>query len=237
MNKGKKIILFLVLCLSGFFAKAQEKQERSDAWFLLLNHYNINEKWSVGNEFHWRQTNFLSDKSQLILRPFVNYKINKNVIATAGYSYLLNFADTNPASDVNLPEHNIWEQVTLKHSSGKLKFSHRYRVEHRFRGTYNADLTEIEEYKFTNRGRYRLTLKHPIGEKYFVHVFDELWFNLGENFDQVDFDRNWLYLGLGRKVFDHGNIQLGYVHQYIKSNNDLYFVRPTVQLTVQYDFN
>ncbi|WP_196895667.1 DUF2490 domain-containing protein [Aureivirga marina] len=236
MTKGKTLILLCILCFSSFIVKAQEKEKQSEAWFLLLNHYKINEKWSIGNEVHWRQTNFLKDKSQLILRPFVNYNISKSVIGTVGYSYLLNYSDTNELTDVNQPEHNVWEQITLKHGDGKLKFAHRYRLEHRFRGVYNVELTEIEEYKFTNRARYRLTVKHPIGQKYFVQAFNELWFNLGENFDNIDFDRNWLYLGLGRKVFENGNIQLAYVHQYIKKNADLYFIRPTVQMTIQYDF-
>ena len=118
----KRISLLLILasitCLS---TKAQDDIHGDpEVWFLLLNHYEINEKWTVGNEIHIRRTNWLSDQKQFILRPFVNFKPGESVIYTAGYSYI----STEPYGEypllATLAEHNFWEQVTVNQLLGNL---------------------------------------------------------------------------------------------------------------------
>ncbi len=215
---------------------SQAVDRQSEAWFLLLNNYEINDKWNIGNEFHWRHTNFLSDKAQMIIRPYVDYNYNSNLTLTAGYSYLLNFSDTNDLTDVNRPEHNYWEQITLKHKVSKVQFKHRYRLEHRHIGVYNNELTEIAKYNFTNRFRYRISINYPINEHFYFHGFNELWLNLGDKYRQIALDRNWLYGGIGRKINGHAGIELAYLYQFIRFNNSEVSKRPTIQLTVKYDF-
>ncbi|WP_406658499.1 DUF2490 domain-containing protein [Marinoscillum sp.] len=219
--------------------KAQITETYTDAWFLLLNDYKVNERWTIGNELHWRNVNFLKDKEQLLIRPYVDYHVNENVVFTAGYTYIRSYPYRELAVPLTRPEHNIWEQVTLNHSANKFTFSHRYRLEHRFQGLFSlgdADVFEVDGYQFSNRFRYRFTVRHPIGEKYFIHVFDELWIRTDDNFQNANFDRNWLYLGLGRNLTAHSNIQLAYLHQMIRLNALLNERHPTLQLTYQHRF-
>ncbi|MEQ9301201.1 MAG: DUF2490 domain-containing protein [Cyclobacteriaceae bacterium] len=219
--------------------KAQVTEDYTDAWFLLLTDYKVNERWTLGNELHWRNVNFLKDKEQLLVRPYVDYHANENVTFSAGYTYIRSYPYRQEAFKITRPEHNVWEQVTLQHGSGKFTLSHRYRLEHRFQGVFRPDDSgqfEVDGYEFTNRFRYRFTLKHPIGEKYFLHIFDELWVKADDDFQNAHFDRNWLYLGLGRKLGTHSNVQIAYLHQMIRLNALLYERHPTLQLTYQHRF-
>lgn len=235
----KKIALYAVFgfCLIDG-VRSQETHGDAEFWFFLLNNYQINEKWSVGNELHVRQTNFLSDPKQFLLRPFVNYKPGESVVYSLGYSFIQTHPyGKYPLPDVK-PEHNFWEQITLIQGVGKTKIAHRYRMEHRYQGNLVAQAGgdyEVEGFKFSNRFRYRLTLKKPIGEQYFMHLFDELWITLDDKFRQASYNQNWIYLGVGRKIA-HGNVQLAYLHQHASSGG-VVERHPTLQFTIQYDFN
>ncbi len=157
---------------------------------------------------------------------------------SVGYSYIRSFPYRSEVIQLARPEHNVWEQLTLKHQSGKRSITHRYRLEHRSQGVLveTANEPKVESYAFSNRFRYRLTMKHPIGERYFIHAFDEVWVRMNDDFGQGKFDRNWLYVGLGRKIKKGANIQLAYLHQSIQLTDGDYERHPTLQLTLQYDF-
>ncbi|WP_121665402.1 DUF2490 domain-containing protein [Mesonia aquimarina] len=236
-QKGLLIFLICFYCLKG---KAQETETYNDAWFFLLNNFQINEKWSAGSEIHWRNTNFLADKQQLILRPFLTFTQNENFNYTMGYSYLRSYPYTETAIPAPKPEHNIWEQVVINQNHKKLSFSHRFRLEHRFQGDLlqtSAGDYEVDGFSFSNRFRYRFTIQRPITEKLFIHVFDELWINMADDFQNPDYDRNWFYAGLGYKIFDNGNVQLGYIHQNIKKSEQLFESHPTLVTTFIYNFD
>ena len=207
----KSFRLIVILLLIPFLANSQVK--KNDVWFLLLNHYEINSDWSVGNEFHYRLTDFLKTNKQIIIRPFVTFS-NKDIDYTIGYSYINNFSTI---------ENNIWEQISLNHESNKIKYSHRFRLEHRFVNN------------FSNRFRYRFTLKYPISNKWFFNLFDEIWIKTDSKFRNPEYDRNWIYFGVGYKPINNSNIQLAYLHQNTNIGID-YMINPTIQLSFQYDF-
>lgn len=233
----KKLILVALLISGLSNAKGQEVEGEMNVWFFMLNHYSVNEKWRVGNEIHVRRYDWVKDQEQFLIRPFVDYILNKDVTFTAGYTYIKTSSFGPLPSGITVPENNIWEQVTLNHMVGKLLISHRLRQEHRWVGEIEGDPStglEIDGTHFTNRFRYRLTLRHDLGEKWFAHVFDEFWFHQ-DGMKPERFDRNWFYAGLGYRVAKSGNVQLGYMGQRIKVG-DNFLEMPTIQLMFQYDF-
>ncbi len=242
----RKIIIVAVLgvlmVFTGIPLKAQAPlvHGNPNAWFLLLNHYRFAPKWRIGNEFHIRRDDWLKDQQQLLIRPYLEYKLSDKVDLTAGYTYILTGTYGDFANPINQPEHNIWEQLVIKNKIGKNSISHRYRLENRFRGNIaTSQIGEdfIDGYSFSNRFRYRLTYKRPLSDLLFVHVFDEVWINMSNKFQIRSFDRNWLYAGLGAKFLDGGNVQLAYVHQWGENNPSRFEQHHTLQLTIQYDFN
>lgn len=232
----RKLIVIMVVLLSHTVIKAQVYHGSGEVWFLLLNHYKMDDKWTIGNELHLRRTDGLSNMKQFILRPFVNYKPGSNAVYTVGYSLIT----THPYGDFPLdrvkPEHNFWEQFTLSQNLGKASISHRYRIEHRFQGDIvepTPEEFEIDGYDFSHRFRYRFTLKRPISEEYFLNGFNELWISMDKRIKTGNLSQNWLYLGIGRNI-KNGNIQLAYLRQH--SIGARVEKRSTLQFTLQYDF-
>ncbi len=242
----KKSILFIFLGLTFAFqttslkAQAVEIHGKPNVWFLLLNHYKVTPKLRIGNEFHIRRDDWLKDQQQLLIRPYLDYKLHEKFHVTAGYTYIR----TSPYGKYPLlipqPEHNVWEQFVINNKIEKNEISHRFRIEHRFRGrieTSRAGEGFIGGFSFTNRFRYRLTYKRPLSELLFVNVFDELWVNQSNRFQIQSFDRNWFYAGLGMNFLETGNVQLAYLHQWAQNNPTRFEQHQSIQVTVQYDFN
>jgi len=233
--------LILLGCLCAWFnpIQAQEVFGKSDVWFLLLNHVKLSEKVSLGNEFHIRRDDWIKDQEQLLIRPYVDYKVNENTIVSVGYTFIRTSPYGKYPLAITKPENNFWEQVTLKQTLGKLNISHRYRLEHRFKGrivTNGSGASEIRGADYANRFRYRLIAKRNLTEKLFLHAFDEIWFNISKEVRPESLDRNWFFAALGWRAFTDGNIQLGYLKQWIKLSDDRFERHPTLQVVVQRDF-
>lgn len=177
MHKFYTLIILLTFLLSNKI-QAQETHGNPQVWYLVLANHDFNDRWSVGNEFHMRYDDWHNDKQTLIIRPFVNYKIVDGAMATVGYSFVQNYPyGFYPAPD-NASEHNVWEQITLNNAYGKVSVSHRYRWEHRFvekLNVQNDGSVASDGFDYSNRFRYRLTVRFPLSEKYFINVFDELF--------------------------------------------------------------
>ena len=218
--------------------QVQEVHGNPNVWFLALNHVKIGERWKIGNELHVRRDAWLRDQQQFLERPYVVFKIREGVSAVAGYTYIL----TSPYGDYPLPiaqpEHNVWEQITLDHQYEKLRVSHRFRMEHRWRGQLASlvnDEVIVDGYGFSNRARYRLTMSRDFTPELFWVAFDELWVNFNNRMQLTSFDRNWVFAALGYRFVQHGNIQLGYLHQWGRNSDLRYERHHTVQLVIQYD--
>lgn len=229
------LVLFFIL-ISFLPTRAQEVHGEPDVWFLLLNHYKINDSWSVGNEFHMRYSDYLNEEEQLLIRPFVNFHANPNVVLTAGYTFINTYPYGKYPLPANKPENNFWEQVTVIQDVNKTNIQHRYRWEHRWQGDLVQNGVngpfEVDGFSYSNRFRYRLTVRRPISDKFFINIFDELWIGMDQKLRNVAYDRNWLYLALGYQITDKISVQTAYLHQYVKNSPDRYEKHPSLQITV-----
>lgn len=234
-----RVFLVITLFFAALPSQAQETDTYSDAWLFLNTKFKLNDKWSAANELHWRMTDFVGKKQQLLIRPFMTYKHNETVGFSVGYSFALSYPYSSDILEKGKPEHNFWEQVSLSHKQGKVSFGHRFRLEHRFQGNMviRGGKEEVDGYEFGNRFRYRFTLKRPLSEKFFIHLFDEIWVKMNDSFQSPSYDRNWLYLGLGYKVTPNSNIQLAYLHQNVKKSSLLFERHPTLQISYGLNFD
>lgn len=214
----KTSLLLLALLSFSYMAKAQTQPivyNGTEMWFLMLNKFEVNDKWSVGNEFHLRRHDAFAQQKQLIIRPWVDYLAAPGFTASFGYSYISTAGHGEFIDNITTNEHNIWEQVTLDHSPwSNVNFSHRLRLEHRWSQTQPAPNDEDIPVVYRNRFRYRLTAKVGISEHWYAHIFDELWVNVNEGIHVTNFDRNWIYVGLGYKFTDNVSIELAYLDQW-----------------------
>lgn len=106
-------------------------------------------------------------------------------------------------------EKRLWEQVVLTQYSHRLKIEHRYRIEQRW-FTFRDGSTE-----FRQRFRYRFNTFLPLNTKQiepgtvFLAAYDEIFLNP----KGPVFERNRVYGGMGYQFSKHLILQVGYVNQ------------------------
>ena len=246
-------MLLRIFCLLLFFLATTRTYAQTevygdnDVWFLLLNKVTFSEKWSFLNELHLRRHEWLDQKEQFLIRPTINYAFNSAVTASVGYTYIRTYAYGEYPLPISVPENNVWEQITLSHNiTEQVTIAHRYRLEHRFIGAIEQnDIAppEIDGTQFAQRFRYRLTANFPIiktekGTRLYGHIFDEIWFNLRDELHVANYDRNWMYLGVGYQFSPGARIEVAFMDQWISHPaNNRYEHNPTLQFTIGYDFD
>lgn len=225
-----------VLLFAAQNTQAQEIHGKADVWSSLIINYQINKKWSVGNEVHFRLDNWFAQPEQFLIRPSVSYQVKPKLKASLGYTYVHAFPYGDFALPADRPEHNVWEQISLSQKIGKVALTHRYRLEQRFQSLLDPTKGKytFQEINFAHRFRYRLTVKIPLYKTLFFSAFDELWIGASNNFKKITFDRNWFYAGLGWQATGYMNVQLGYLHQYVQNNPDRFERHHTLQLTLKF---
>ena len=105
-------------------AGAQTIQDTNlHAWFMYFGDHPVNDRWGVHLESQVRRANAGLTWQHLLIRPGINYQLNKNVMLTAGYAYVR----TSPYGDVPaktaFPEHRVFEQALIKYGVKKSRCS------------------------------------------------------------------------------------------------------------------
>lgn len=216
------------------------------SWFLLLNRFQITRHFSITNELHERTGSFLSDQGQFLWRPSIDYSVNKNIEFSVGYSLI----HVDPYAPFNqkmtTTEDNIWEQVFMKWDIGKVHFANRFRLEERYVPhvvTDNDGRPFYDTYDHKNRFRYRFILNTDLvtfknKQSLFLMAWDEYWLNMRDKTVMPEsFTRNWAYLGLGYKFNQSMNLQLGYMNQIDRVNDNKFVSTPIMQLTFVKNFD
>lgn len=229
-----------MLAFLGICAQAQVNtiNGKLNTWFFWLNTAKISSKWNVSNEIHHRQTKPFTEKSTFILRPALNYQLNKSLVLSAGYSYIRNWPSGPRPAALPTTEHNVWQQVMLFHEIVGIRISHRFRQEERFIESIaiTQEGAETGAYNFNNRFRYRLTATYPLfklgGQQVDFTVFDELWINQLEGLRPRSFTRNWFYVGLDFHLDPKTIFHLGFMDQYDQIRAGSYIQQPIVQFMI-----
>ena len=122
-------------------------------------------KWGIHLEGQWRRHDVITRWQQLLIRPGVNYEVNKNLMLTAGYGYITTHRYGEFPTAVPFPEHRIFQQALVRQALGKWNLSHRYRLEQRFLGEKRAlpdGTRELLRRRYENRFRYMYRMMRPI---------------------------------------------------------------------------
>lgn len=242
----KNLYIVLLSLLVFKFAGAQEtKQTHYSSWNSFIPKMKINKSFYVKSEIHFRRTNFLKDWEQLLIRPAIHYKPADVYDFALGYSYIRNYSFADFSSPINANEHNVWEEVELRHTLIRLKFNHRFRLEERFidklvqpsEGVLNIDGTT-----YNNRFRYRFTLTRPLiklneTENISFQIFDELFINLDQSVRPKSFNQNWFYIGLSYPITSKMALGMGYHNIGLNGGNDTFITNHILQTTVSYSIN
>lgn len=224
MNK-KKLLLLILILLAFKNTHAQETgEDELGSWFMVFTTNRVSDNFSIHAEAQYRTFEFGANFNQLLLRTGLNYHINEKAIVTLGYGNITTDGSfENPDGEKNATENRIYQQFVLKNSVGKLKFSHRYRLEQRF------ITTAAGEDDTQHRARYFLRLTYPINDTWYLTAYDEVFINLQEPL----FGQNRLYGAIGYNFSKNISTQVGYLKNHFTGRN---FDRFQIGLFVKTDF-
>ena len=200
----KNIIVGLSILLLSSNISAQ-KEESLGNWLMYFGTHKLNEKFSLHYETQLRNYKITSNFNQLLPRVGINYKIDDNAMATAGYALIPTQSEFNDGWNESMSvENRIWQQFILRNKVNNIKLRHRYRLEQRW--IKKDNLTD-----FKNRARYMISVKIPLSKKedfpLFLSLYDEIFLNISD----TPFDQNRLFGALGFQVNKSMNIQAGYL--------------------------
>ena len=197
----RKLAALFFILISGYVNAQQPGEDETGSWFMYFGTNKVSERLSIRSEAQFRFYETTSNFNQMLLRTGLNYHIDPNAIATAGYAFI----DTDNSffefeGEINSKEHRIFEQFILKNKVWEFLFEHRYRLEQRFLDF--GDYTETQ-----HRARYRIQMTLPLTNTFFLNFYDELFINLQDDL----FGQNRLYGALGVNVTENSSIQIGYL--------------------------
>lgn len=242
----KKIYIILCISIAVFSigkVQAQDVQKaKFSSWFTVLSRIQFSERWSFSNEIHERTNAFFHQQGQLLIRPSIDFHINKFIETSIGYTYL----HVWPYDLYNIPfevtENNLWEQFLFKFDLGKIQIHNRLREEQRW--TDKVENSNGDYYKngiqYGNRLRFRFGLSADLyqfkksDKALFFAMFDEIWIKQDAYLRPNAFQRNWLYIGLGFRFTKNMNLQLGYMNQYDKTGTKSFVSTSILQFTFQH---
>ena len=232
----KKLSLLLSTALFSSIINPLQAQSRitnhnNIGWFAYNGTFKLDDKFSIHTEYQWRRNDYITTWQQSLLRLGINYQLDPKLQLRLGYAW----AETFPYGEIaingmgkDFTEHRMYEMATLTDKIGKVELSHRFMLEQRWVGRYSqAQLTNEDEYVFSNRARYMLRLQVPlkgnsIGDKTpYVAAYDEILIGFGKNVGENVFDQNRLGILLGYKFNNQVRLEGGYLNQIVQLGREV----------------
>jgi hypothetical protein len=225
--------------LLGFLApsvgSAQERQILENR--VLYTKFNVADFLSDSTKWLWEVDLVYRRQSELnrldiwenplrtSYRVWVAYQITK--LARISFSPIAMF-DSAPRyaleGDLNRPfERELRSTLQFNNHTyyNRLNFTHRIRLESRWRGIDNPDGPNHNW-----RIRYRLRLRTPLNTDYFyknqtiyLSQYHEAHMEFGKNYGTNYLSQNRNYIGLGYRFWDWTRVEVGYLFQYNMRGN------------------
>ncbi len=209
----KKYSATCVLLILIFPTYSYSQNSDLGNWLIYFGNKKIDSKWNWHHEVQYRNYNAIGDLEQLLLRTGIGYNLtenNNNLLLGYGFIHSQNYID-NAEDKINVDEHRIFQQFITRQSIDRVKIQHRYRFEQRW----------IDDADFRLRFRYFLSLNIPVNnpdivdKTWYVSIYNEIFLND----EQIIFDRNRLYFGLGYKLNNNTKFEFGYMNQFLNTRN------------------
>lgn len=211
------------LGLTLLFCTGARTQSQFSGWLGSFNTFRLSQKFSLHFDAQLRSTDDLEQINAILLRPGLNFHLNKTWTFTAGYA--LNLSRRNVGNVYSLlPEHRIWQQALLNYRINRIAVAHRFRFEERFlpKPTVVGDDLETDGYNQAYRFRYFLRSIFPLqsGTTFskgpFLALQNEVFLNTGNKaaVNGKTFDQNRLYGAVGYRTKGKFDLEAGYMNQY-----------------------
>ena len=222
----KVLLLTLGVCLP----LAAATDNNANGWYMYFGDHPIAEtRWGLHLEGQWRRADLGLKWQQLLLRPGVNFQLNKKVALTGGYGFIQTHSYGDFPAPAAFPEHRFFEQATITQRFKKLDFQNRLRFEQRNIGVMTKQSDgdfQRTAWRYENRFRYQLRTNIPLkfaGSKYYIGLYDEVMFNYGKNVARNVFDQNRAFVALGRNLGHGTRLEVGFMEQTLQHRDGAVF--------------
>lgn len=219
---------FVLLFALFIFSSASKAQVQFSGWLASFNTFKLNNRLSLHFDAQLRSTDQLQQVSAILLRPGLNFHLNKTWMFTAGYLLNLNRRNQGGLSEL-LGEHRLWQQALANQKINKIALAHRLRFEERFipRSSVTGNELETNGYDQAFRLRYfvrsifPLTAGPTFSEGPFFALQNEVFLHTGNKtaVNGKAFDQNRLYGAIGYRLRGKLDIEAGYLNQYINTRS------------------
>ncbi|MEO1012930.1 MAG: DUF2490 domain-containing protein [Bacteroidota bacterium] len=205
----RNICLTLTLFLSLTVFSQSNRDEILGTWLVASGTHRVSNKISIPTIGILRYYEFLHHYELSFFRTGITYRFGPKVSATVGYGFLNSepFIQSQEARGA-FYQNWLYEQLTLKDSFGKLKLSHRYRLESRW--IHTPEGTNLR-----NRVRYRVKGIYPLGQDYFISASNEIFISLQAPL----FNQNRMHIGAGRVFTPSLKLEVGFMKNHFSTAN------------------
>lgn len=193
-----------------------QTDNNANGWYMYFGDHAFGKsRFGVHLEGQWRRADLGLKWQQLLLRPALNFQLNKKVALMGGYGFVETYRYGDFPVRSRFPEHRLFEQATITQRAFGLDWQNRLRLEQRyFRGFAQ---------RYENRFRYMLRTNIPLGKKYYVGLYDEVFYNFGKNVAFNVFDQNRAYIALGRNLARQTRFEVGFMEQTVQQRSGRVF--------------
>jgi hypothetical protein len=221
ISTRKHLLLTAIIGIAAALAAsaADHTESNSNLWLNYVGDHPLGKgPWGLHLESQIRRADFGENWQQLLLRPGINYTISPALTLTAGYAWV----ETHPYGDIpvaaEFPENRLWEQAVVSHKALGLDWTHRFRLEQRRIGEVAPATGDVTNWRYENRIRYMLRTTIPLSDdkKWYLALWDELFFNFGSNVSMNYFDQNRAFIGLGRQLSPTTKLEIGFMEQTVQ---------------------
>jgi hypothetical protein len=151
----------------------------------------------------------ISEFSQLVYKPALNYHFNSTWAFSTGYKYIDKYREAN--------ENDIWQEGHFNKTFGDLVTGFQVRLEERFIDDMDGVIPRL---------RFLQHLSHPLGNSpFYLTGFGAIRFNLDDKGQGPvsGFEQSRIYAAVGRHFGDNIQFEAGYLWRYEeeRSGNDL----------------
>ncbi|MGI4863305.1 MAG: DUF2490 domain-containing protein [Janthinobacterium lividum] len=166
-------------------------------------------RWGGFAEVQARTNGVFHDYFYSELKAGGSFDIDPNfTVAVAGGRYSTSDYQDLGAGPLNV-EKRLWEQVVLTQYSHRLKIEHRYRIEQRWLEFRDGSTEFRQRFRYRFNGFLPLNHKTIVPGTFFLSAYDEIFLNP----KGPVFERNRVYGGVGYQFDRHFILQAGYVNQ------------------------
>lgn len=238
---GKSMLMAYGMLFLVHSAVAQDDVMDVDSEFNTLNvlytKWNFSDFFYEGSKWNWDmdvvyrrqgdpgEQNIYENPLRVSFRPWVGYQFAKLTRISISPLGLANTVSRLTVED-DLPartERELRSTLQINNNAyyGRFNFTHRIRMESRWRGIDNPEIHQ--NFRVRYRMRVRIPLNHDyfyVNKTWYLNIYSEMHVEFGGDFtgtNHLTQSRN--YAGLGYRFWDWARLELGYLHQYVPRSN------------------